>query len=283
MWMLLKDSAEAWLADKVPRLAAALSFYMIFSLAPLLIIVIAIAGLVFGQDEVRTQVAGQIQGLVGESGAQIVSRLLDSIDKPAANMVAAGIGLLTLLLGASGAFGELQESLNTIWKVAPKSSAGFAAILRSRFTSFLMILGLGFLLLVSLVISTAVAALGDWIATAISSSPFIPQALNLGLSFVVITALFAMMFKILPDAHVKWGDVWLGAAVTSLLFTVGKYLIGLYLARSSVASPYGAAGSLILILLWVYYSAQILYFGAEFTHTYWSRKRAQLSPQADKS
>lgn len=272
MGALLKASFTAWMDDQVPRLAAALSFYMIFSLAPLLMIVIAIAGLVFGQDEVRGQVAGQIEGLVGSNGAQIVLKLLDSIDKPAANIVAATVGIVTLLFGASGVLGELQESLNTIWKVRAKTGGGFMTLLRSRFTSFLMILGLGFLLLVSLVISTVVAALGDWIAGAVSSSPLILQALNLSLSFAVITVLFAMMFKILPDASIRWRDVWLGAAVTSLLFTIGKYLIGLYLGRSSVASPYGAAGSLIVILLWVYYSAQILYFGAEFTHAYQNRK-----------
>lgn len=279
MWGLLKESFNAWVADKVPRLAAALSFYMVFSLAPLLMIVIAIAGLVFGQDEVRSQVAGQIEGLVGASGGEIVLRLLDSINKPAANVVAAAAGLVTLVFGATGVFGELQESLNTIWKVPPKTGRAFMTVLRSRFTSFLMILGLGFLLLVSLVVSTALAALSGWIADAISGSRYVPQAIDLAFSFVVITALFAMMFKILPDARIRWKDVVPGAALTALMFAIGKFLIGLYLGKSSVASPYGAAGSLIVILLWVYYSAQILYFGAEFTYAY-SKRRVESAPQS---
>ena len=272
LWDLLKDTFNSWLDDKAPRLAAALAFYMVFSIAPLLIIVIAIAGLVVGQDEVRGQLAQQISGLIGPSGTATVITVIDQISKPSSSVIAAIIGVVTVLFGASGVFGELQDSLNTIWKVQPKPGRPIIAIIKERFLSFLMILGLGFLLLVTLVISTALTALGSYLKGKLIGSQFLLQSLDFVLSFFFTTLLFAMIYKILPDARVKWRHVWMGAAVTALLFSLGKFLIGLYLGKSSVASAYGAAGSLIIILIWVYYSAQILFFGAELTHCYAARQ-----------
>lgn len=268
LWDLLKDTFNSWLDDKAPRMAAALAFYMIFSIAPLLIIVIAIAGIVFGQDEVRAQIAHQISGFVGPSGEATVMSVIDQISKPSTSIVAAIIGVLTVLFGASGVFGELQDSLNTIWKVQPKPGRAVLGIIKERFLSFLMILVLGFLLLVSLVISTALTALATYLEGMLLGSQYYLQSLDFVLSFVITTLLFAMIYKILPDARVKWSHVWMGAVVTALLFSFGKFLIGLYLGKSTMASAYGAAGSLIIILIWVYYSAQILFFGAELTHCY---------------
>ncbi len=265
LWDLLKDTFNSWLDDKAPSMAAALAFYMVFSIAPLLIIIIAIAGLVFGQDEVRTQLAGQISGLIGSRGTTAVMTVIDQISKPSSSILAASIGVLTVLFGATGVFAALQDSLNTIWKVEAKPGQPIKNIIRVRFLSFLMILGLGFLLLVTLVISTALAAIGGYLKGTLIGSQYLLQGLDFALSFVFTTLLFAMIYKILPDAHVRWSYVWMGAAVTALLFSLGKILIGLYLGKSSVASAYGAAGSLIIILIWVYYSAQILLFGAELT------------------
>ena len=272
LWDLLKDTFNSWLDDRAPRMAAALAFYMIFSIAPLLIIVIAIAGLVFGQDDVRAQIATQISGLVGPGGTATVMSVIDQIREPSSSIIAALIGVVTVLFGASGVFGELQDSLNTIWKVQPKPGRAVLGIIRERFLSFVMILGLGFLLLVTLVISTALAALGSYLKGVLIGSQYFLQGLDFVLSFFFTTLLFAMIYKILPDARVKWSYVWMGAAVTALLFSLGKFLIGLYLGKSTVASAYGAAGSLIIILVWVYYSAQILFFGAELTHCYAARQ-----------
>ncbi|MEO5702537.1 MAG: YihY/virulence factor BrkB family protein [Gammaproteobacteria bacterium] len=269
---LLNDTFNSWLDDKAPRMAAALAFYMIFSIAPLLIIVIAIAGIAFGQDEVRAQIAQQIAGLVGPAGEATVMSVIDQISKPTTSIIAAVIGILTVLFGASGVFGELQDSLNTIWKVQPKPGRAIIGIIKERFLSFVMILVLGFLLLVSLVISTALSALATYLKGRVFDSHYYLQSLDFILSFTVTTLLFAMIYKILPDARVKWGHVWIGAATTALLFSLGKFLIGLYLANSTMASAYGAAGSLIIILIWVYYSAQILFFGAELTHCYAARQ-----------
>ncbi|MEO5574414.1 MAG: YihY/virulence factor BrkB family protein [Gammaproteobacteria bacterium] len=272
LWDLLKATGNSWLDDRAPRMAAALAFYMIFSIAPLLIIVIAIAGLVFGQDDVRTQIAAQISGLVGPSGTATVMAVIDAISKPSSSIIAAIIAILTVLFGASGVFGELQDSLNTIWKVQPKPGRAVIGIIKERFLSFVMILVLGFLLLVSLVISTALTAVGHYLNGMLIGSQYYLQSIDFVLSFLITTLLFAMIYKILPDARVKWSHVWMGAAVTALLFSLGKFLIGLYLGKSTMASAYGAAGSIIIILIWVYYSAQILFFGAELTHCYAARQ-----------
>ncbi|MBI3942837.1 MAG: YihY/virulence factor BrkB family protein [Chloroflexi bacterium] len=275
---LLKDTFNAWNEDKAPRLAAALAYYTIFSMAPLLIIVIAIAGLVFGEAAVRGQIVGQIQGLVGEEGAQLIQTMIENAGEKNSGIFATIIGVVTLVLGAMGVFGQLQDALNTIWEVAPKPGGGIKDILGNRLLSFAMVLSIGFLLLVSLVVSAGLAALGKF-ATNVSPGFSIGlQVVNLLVSFAVTTVLFAGIYKFLPDAKIDWEDVWIGAAITSLLFTVGRFLIGLYLGYSSAASAYGAAGSLVIVLLWIYYSAQILLLGAEFTQVYASRYGKQTEP-----
>jgi membrane protein len=268
---LAKTTIREWLDDKALRLGAALSYYTIFSIAPLLLIVIAIAGLAFGNDLARTQILNQLQGLLGEKAALAIGEMLQNANKPKTGILASLVGLLTLLFGATGVVGQLQDALNTIWEVKEKKS-GIKGILRNRILSLAMILGIGFLLLVSLVISAGLTAISDRLGTAV-----IFQVLHFIVSIGVITVLFAMIFKYLPDKEVKWQNVWIGAAVTSLLFTIGKILVGMYLAKSSVASGYGAAGSLVIVLLWVYYNSQILFLGAEFTQVY-SSLRGDQSP-----
>ncbi len=265
---LLKETFQEWNEDKAPRLAAALAYYTAFSLAPLLIVVISIAGLIFGQDAVRGQLQYEIQGVVGMQAASAIQEMLANFSHPSSGIIATIVGLITLLLGAAGVFGQLQDALDTVWEVAPKPGQGIMAIIRQRFISFTMVLGIGFLLLVSLVISTGVTAVGSLISVSIPQSEFVLQLVNFVISFAVITLLFALIYKVLPDVAIGWRDVWMGAAVTALLFAVGKLLIGLYLGSSSIGTAYGAAGSFVILLIWIYYSAQILLFGAEFTQVY---------------
>ena len=286
VWMLLKDTVNEWQADKVPLLAAALAYYTVFSLAPLLIIVIAIAGFVFGPDAARNQLDEQIQGLVGAQGADAIQTMIKNAYQPSSGIVATVISVATLLLGASGVFAQLQDALNTIWEIPPPKS-GVKGMVKARANSFAMILVIGFLLLVSLVASTVLAGIGNFFGHLIPGLAFVWQIVNFVISFGVVTLLFALIYRVLPDVKVPWGDVWHGAIVTSLLFTVGKWLLGLYLGNSGVASPYGAAGSFVVVLIWVYYSAQILLFGAEFTQVYskhygskWRIARNNTPPEA---
>ena len=265
---LLKETFSEWYGDNAPRLGAALAYYTVFSLSPLLIIVIAFAGLVFGREAAQGQIVAQMQGLIGEESARAIQAMIESARKPSSGIIATVIGILTLLVGATGVFGELHDALNTIWEVKPKSGLGLMAIIRDRFLSFAMVLGIGFLLLVSLAVSAGLAALGKFMDGMLPGAIYIGEIVNFIISFGVIMLLFAMVYRILPDIEIAWSDVWIGAAFTSLLFTIGKFLIGLYLGRSSVASAYGAASSLAIILIWVYYSAQIFLFGAEFTQVY---------------
>ena len=268
IWLLLKETFSEWSEDKASRLAAALAYYTIFSIAPLLIIAIAVAGLAFGQEAARGQLDRQIQGLVGQQSAELIQTMVESASKPTSGIIATVIAIATILFGASGLFGQLQDALNTIWEVEPKPGRGILGIIKDRFLSFTMVLGIGFLLLVSLVLSALLSALDPYLTDLLPGSIYLLQILNFVISFGVITLLFAMIYKILPDVKIAWSDVWIGAAVTSLLFALGKFLIGLYLGNSSAGSAYGAAGSLVILLLWIYYSAQILLFGAEFTQVY---------------
>jgi membrane protein len=249
-------------------MGAALAFYTVFSLAPVLIVAISVAGLALGQKAAEGEFARQLQGLVGETGARAVQAIMQSADRPALGIIATAFGIGVLLVGASGAFVELQDALNKIWKVPCTSESVWLRAIRERFLSFGLVLGLGFLLLVSLVVSAALGAAGNFIAPMLPWPVFLLESVNFLLSLGVIALLLAMIFKYLPDADITWGDVWMGAAIASLLLTTGKALIGLYLARSTVASAYGAASSLVIILTWVYYSAQIVLFGAEFAHAY---------------
>lgn len=273
---LLKDTFSEWKADNASRLGAALAFYSLFSMAPLLIIVISIAGLVFGRDAAQGRVVEQLQGLVGREAARSIETIIGTARAPAPSIITAAAGVIALLLGASGVFGELQAALNVIWNAPPRPAQAIPQMIKDRFLSFTMVLGTGFLLLVSLVISAALAALNDSLARLVVVSPSVLQAANIVISFAVTALMFAMIFKRLPDVRIAWADVWIGASATALLFTVGKVLIGLYLGKSSVASTYGAAGSVVILLLWVYYSAQILFFGAEFTQVYANKYGSRL-------
>jgi membrane protein len=284
---LLKLSYQGWKEDKASRLSAALAYYTIFSLAPLLVIIIAITALFWQRDVVQSQVMNQIEGLVGAEGRTFVSDLVTSASNPARGIFASIVGVVTLLIGALGVFNELHNALNTIWDVKEEETQGFVEAVKkvifSRLLSFTMILGIGFLLLVSLVISAGLSAMNETVGNAIPLSEILLQILNLVISIGVITVLFALMFKFLPDAEIAWRDVWLGAFVTALLFSLGKFLIGLYLGNSAVASSFGAAGSLVLLLVWIYYSAQILLFGAEFTQVYANNYGSKILPEGQES
>jgi membrane protein len=265
---LLKRTYTDWSRDKVPRMGAALAYYTIFSLAPLLVIAIAIAGFVFGKDAVQGRIMGEIQGLIGYESARAVQTMIQSAHKPAHGLVATIVGVVVLLVGASGVFSEMQDALNTIWKVDTTSRTGVWSLVRYRFLSFGMVLGIGFLLLVSLVLSAALSAAAGYLEDFISVPPAVLHAIDFLFSVFFIAALMALIFKLLPDVKIAWSDVWVGAALTSLLFTLGKFLIGFYIGKSVTTSAYGAAGSVVIILAWIYYSAQLLYFGAEFTHVF---------------
>lgn len=274
---LLKDTFSEWQEDKASRLAAALAYYTAFSIAPLFVIVIAIVALVFGQDAAQNKIQQQLAGLIGSVAAEAIQRVIEqSYQKQAEGTIATMISVVVLVFGASGVFAELQDSLNTIWEVAPKPGRGVKNIIRSRFLSFTMVLGIGFLLLVSLILSAALAALGNYFKDTVPNLALLWQTLNFAISFGVVTVLFAMIYRILPDAKIAWDDVWIGAAITSVLFSIGKWLIGLYLGN--VGSAYGAVGSLVVLLLWVNYSAQILFFGAEFTQVYANKYGSRIVP-----
>jgi membrane protein len=275
---LIKETYLRWSDDKVPRLGAALAYYTVFSIVPLLIIVIGIAGLVFGEEAAQTYIMTQVQSLVGPQSAEALEEMLKTANKPSYGYTATGIALVTLLVGASGVFAQLQDALNDIWKVEPKSGRGIIGLIKDRFLSFLAVLGTGFLLLVSLVVSAILSAAGKFVSGWLPAPEAVLHAVNLVVSFAVITVLFAMMFKFLPDARIDWNDVWIGAALTSLLFTIGKFLISLYLGKADIGSAFGAAGSFVIVLVWVYYSSQLLLFGAEFTAVYADRFGSRILP-----
>jgi membrane protein len=279
---LLKATVSEWLDDQAPTLGAALAYYTVFSLAPLLIITIGIAGLVFGAEAAQGQIFDQLRGLLGEASGKAMEEIVRSASaEPKTGVVATAIGFVTLLFGASGVFGQLQASLNIIWGVQLKPGRGILGIIRDRILSFGFILVVGFLLLVSLFLTAAIAFVGKQFGAMVPGMEALIQLLNSILSLAVITLLFAMMFKILPDANIAWRDVWIGAFITALLFTIGKFALGFYLGRSGVASSYGAAGSLIVLLLWVYYSSQIVFFGAEFAQVYANRFGSHVTPSSN--
>jgi membrane protein len=279
---LIKRTIQEFGEDKAPRLAAALAYYTIFSIAPLLVIVISIAGFIIGSNEVvQEQLIDQVGSLAGTQTAEQVNDLIARTNKPQQGVVGAIVGVVTLLFGATGLFGQLQSSLNAIWDVEEKPSGGILGMVKDRFLSFTMVLGLSFLLLVSLVISAGLAIVNNYFSGLLGGAVILAQAINFIFSTAVITLVFALIFKILPEIEIAWSDVWVGALITALLFNVGKSLIGLYLGNSAVASVYGAAGSLIVLLLWVYYSAQILFLGAEFTQVYARRFGSQAAGEKD--
>ncbi|MGV8899187.1 MAG: YihY/virulence factor BrkB family protein [Burkholderiaceae bacterium] len=284
IWILIKAAASSWVDDYAQSMGAALAYYTMFSIAPLLLIVISIAGLVFGVEAARGEIVGQLQGLMGQQGAQAVQGLLESVNKPAESITATLVGGILLMIGATSVFGELQDALDRIWRAPKRNKSGLWSLLRARLLSFGMIMGIGFLLMVSLVVSAALAALGKLWGPLFADWEILGNVIDFLVSFAFTTTVFAMIYKTMPRAKVDWADVWIGAAVTALLFTIGKFLIGLYIGKSGVTSGFGAAGSLVVMLLWVYYSAQIFLMGAEFTWayalTFGSRKREPMPTAA---
>ena len=281
LFNLLKQTFTEWSDDKAPMFAAALAYYTIFSLAPLLVIIVGILGIYYGQSDAKGQIISQIGDLTSPSVATTIQGVLNAQAESGGGVLATVLGTITLLVGATGVFAQLQTALNTIWEVKPKPKGGVMHLIVVRLLSLGMVLVIAFLLLVSLLLSTALEFVGAYFTDLLPGAAFIWQIANVLVSFGVITLLFALIFKYLPDAEIAWGDVWTGAAVTSLLFVIGKFLISWYLSRGGVASTYGAAGSLVVLLLWIYYSAQILFFGAEFTQVYAKEEGSRIVPSKD--
>ncbi|NMF65158.1 YihY/virulence factor BrkB family protein [Brasilonema octagenarum UFV-E1] len=275
---LFQETFQEWSKDKASRLAAALSYYTIFSIAPLLIIVIAIVGAVFGEAAAQDAIRQQLEGLVGRDGAGVIQEAIKNANQPRAGIIASIISVIVLLFGATGLFTELQDALNTIWEVQPKPGRVMKNIVRQRVTSFAMVLVIGFLLLVSLVISGVLVGLVGYFRNVLPGVDFIWQFVNFLLGFVITTLLFGLIFKVLPDVKITWNDVLIGAALTSFLFSIGRYVLGQYLGNGSFGSAYGAAGSVVVILAWVNYAAQILFFGAEFTQVYARKYGSRIVP-----
>ncbi|HEX3051982.1 MAG TPA: YihY/virulence factor BrkB family protein [Aggregatilineaceae bacterium] len=277
---LLKETFSEWKEDKASLLAAALAYYTIFSLAPLVLVTVGLVSIIFDRNEIEQEIHSQVESLAGDDGSNTLQTMLDNLDDGEKGTIATVIGIVTLLLGATGVFGQLQNALNTIWEVTPKPGQGLIMTIRHRLLSFAMIPAIGFLLLVSLIVDAGLALVSGYFQDILPNNFSVTalQLVSIGVSFVVITFLFMLIFRILPDAHIAWSDVWVGSAVTALLFSIGRLGIGLYIGRSSAASAYGAAGSLIVILLWIYYSAQIVFFGAEFTQVYATRYGKRIRP-----
>ena len=278
LWMLVKDTFVQWSDDNPFQSAAALAYYTLFSMAPLLLIAIAVAGLVFGREASQNQIIGVIEDLVGVQSARAIQAIIESAgQRPDSGFFASAIGMIFLLLGAGGVVGQLQDSLNTIWRVVPKTGRGIMGFLQDRLVSYSMVLSVGFLLLVSLVISAVLTAVSGIVGGFLPIDAATAYTLDLVVSFAFITLLFAVIYKFVPDVRIAWRDVWIGAATTSLLFSVGKFLIGFYLGHSTVTSIYGAAGSLVTLLLWVYYSSLMFFFGAELTQVYATRYGSKVT------
>jgi len=276
---LLRTTFAEWNEDNVPRLAAGLAYYIAFALAPLLVITIAVAGFVLQEQFVRDEVLGVVTRTVGTQAGELVGGLIDGLRQPSSGIISTVLGVGALLFGAISAFDQLTSALNVVWDVPEdKIPSGIRAMIKTKVLSFGMVLMIGFLLLVSLVLSTMLSALDGYVANLFPSAEIILRLVNMALSFGIIVVLFAMIYRFLPSITLQWRDVWIGAVFTAILFTIGKYALGLYLGSASTASAYGAAGSFVLILLWIYYSAQIVLFGAEFTQVY-ARRFGSLCPE----
>lgn len=274
---LSRQAAINWSEDEASSMGAALAFYALFSMAPLLLLVISIVALVVDAEVAGRLIFDQLAQLLGEQGASAVQGVLVAADRRGDGAMAAGLSLATLALGATTVLAELRRDLDRIWRYQRPAGGGWRQIVAPRLWGFGLVLAIGFLLLVSLVLSAAVTVLGSWWAAALPGAGLVLRTLEFIVSFVVVTGLFAMIYKILPSTPIAWNDVWVGAAITSLLFWVGKWLIGLYIGKSSVASPFGAAGTLVVVIVWVYYSAQIFFLGAEFTRAYAMKHGSQPS------
>lgn len=277
---LFGTAVRAWWDDDAPRLGASLAYYTLFAIAPILIVATAIAGMAFGAEAVRGEIVGQLDHLVGREGALAVQSLLEGASQRRAGVLATALGSVTVLVAATGAFLELQAALNTIWRVKPNPGVNVKAFVIDRLRSFGLVVAIGFLLLVSLAMTAALAGLSGWLARRSPNIPLVWTTINVLVSLAATTALFALLYRFLPDVRLRWRDVTMGAFVTALLFTVGQQLIGLYLGQSSVASSYGAAGSVMILLLWVYYSCQILLLGAEFTRAYAQHQGTRPQPES---
>ena len=275
---LLRDAMQSWYDHRVPRLSAALAFYTTFSLTPMLLIAIAISGYFFGEEAARGQIVRQIEGLVGSAGAEAIQTMIANSEHREQSWLATLLTIATLVFGATGVFAQLKDSLDTIWEVQPKPGLGLWEMVRTRLLSFAVVCGTGFLLLVSLLMTAALTSVTHWAGRYVPMHVWAAWFLDVGVSFLVIMLLFALIFKLLPDVTVHWGDVWIGAVVTAALFMFGKYLIGMYIGSATLTTTYGAAGSLVIVLLWSYYSAQILFFGAELIRAYARQFGSRIVP-----
>lgn len=278
LWLLVRDAFFQWIDDNPFQMGAALAYYTLFSIAPLLLIAIAVAGAVFGREASQNQIIGAMQDLVGLQSARAIQAIVESAgQRPDSGLFATITGMGLLLLGAAGVVGQLQDSLNAIWRVTPRTGGGILGFVQDRLVSYSMVLGVGFLLIVSLIVSALLSALSGIVGGILTIDAATAHSLDLIVSFALITSLFAVIYKYVPDVPIAWSDVWLGAAATSLLFAAGKFLIGFYLGHSTVASIYGAAGSLVTLLLWVYYSSLMFFFGAELTQVYATRYGSKVT------
>lgn len=276
-WKSLREVMSNWKVHRCSTQSAALAFYTVFSLAPILVVVISLAGAVWGEEAVRGQIVEEFEGLMGREPALLVQEVVESAAPQSDGRMGAIVGMITLILGATAIFGQLQDALNTVWAVAPKPKAGLTTLLRKRIHSFTLVIGIGFLLLVSLILSAGLTGLSRYLEGSLDVPVDFLQIANVVISIAVITLLFAMIYRLLPDVKITLREVWVGSLLTSLLFVAGKTVISFYLGRVSVASAYGAAGSLVVILLWVYYSALIFFFGAEVTRVHGRQFRASRS------
>lgn len=277
-WTLVKRAVSSWSDDRAPSMGAALSYYTVFSLAPVLVLVISIAGLAFGNDAAEGRIVGELQGLLGAEAAQVIQTMLAKANDRGSGVVSTVVGFVMLLVGATGVLIELQDAINTVWKVAPKPGSGIKGIIRERLLSFGIIVSFGFILLVSLIFSALLAGMGSMMSRFIPGWVVVGYVLNYAVVLGIMTALIALIYKVLPDVKIAWRDVWFGALATSLLFQLGKFAIGMYVGKASIASPFGAAGSLAVLLVWVYYSSQIILLGAEFTRVSALRRGARIEP-----
>jgi membrane protein len=277
---MLKEAAKDWDEDNASRLAAALAYYTLLSIAPLIVFSVAVAGVAFGEEAARGEIAREIGSIVGEQAARAIEGIISHAEAPAAGITSTAIGLVVLLLGASGVFSELASALNTIFDVTTKPGQGALGFLRHRLFAFAMVLAVAFLLLVSLVLSAGLSAVGHFFESYLPGGEFVWQLANLAIGLALTTALFALIFKVVPDVDVAWRDLWVGALFTATLFSLGKSLLGLYIGKSAATSSYGAAGSLVALVLWVYYSTQVFFFGAEFTQVLARRFGGSIRPSA---